>query len=280
MSYATFVLSTGRCGTQWLAEQLKQHYGNELRVEHEPLHNDYLPRQMLGARRLQALAAPAAARILEHLDGIERTLETQPYVECGHPIWSTLPYLLERLAGRIRILHLVRHPVPTALSWLTHMAYVRPLVPYLPEKVLLSPFDDGVAFPAYRELWPALTPFEKCLYYWAEVNSFGLSLQPQTTAPWLRLRAEDLFSESGVRQVQQFLELPERAAMLTAGQAVVDRFRFMSPTDMPDLTRLSAHPAFVGVATALGYPVEWTDLDALYRRYLGIAAPVGQAGTS
>jgi hypothetical protein len=34
-----------------------------------------------------------------------------------------------------------------------------------------------VLFPGYRELWRTLAPYEKALYYWAEVNAFGLRLQ-------------------------------------------------------------------------------------------------------
>lgn len=267
MLTATFVLSTGRCGTQWLAEKLHQSYGAVLKVAHEPLHNDYCPRHMLGAGTPHALPAESARLVLEHIEGIEHCLETQSYVECGHPVWSTLPYLMERLAGRIQIIHLTRHPVPTALSWLTHWAYTPPLVPYLPEKVLLSPYDTGVAFPGYRDLWPTLTPYEKCLYYWAEVNAFGLQLAGRTAIPWLHLTAEEMFAEAGIRKVQQFLRLEERVEMAAAGHEVVDRFHYVS-ADLPDVTRLTAHPAFVEVATRLGYAVEWADLEGLRRRYL------------
>ena len=47
MHQATFVLSTGRCGTQWLAEALGRVFEGRLRVEHEPLHLGYLPRERL-----------------------------------------------------------------------------------------------------------------------------------------------------------------------------------------------------------------------------------------
>ena len=41
-NFAFFIISTGRCGTQWLAQQLKQQLP-AARVEHEPLAYDYDP---------------------------------------------------------------------------------------------------------------------------------------------------------------------------------------------------------------------------------------------
>lgn len=66
MRHATFVLSTGRCGTQWLAQALGAAMGNRIRVEHEPLHNDYAPRRMLGAGDPAALPPRAAECVLRH----------------------------------------------------------------------------------------------------------------------------------------------------------------------------------------------------------------------
>ena len=37
---ATFFLSTGRCGTQWLAASLAEHYGDMATVDHEPMSAD------------------------------------------------------------------------------------------------------------------------------------------------------------------------------------------------------------------------------------------------
>ena len=83
MTSALFVLSTGRCGTQWLADVLSATLGDRAEVQHEPLGEDYAPRQMLGAG---ADPDPELADFIdEHLEAIERTLATRDYVECGHP---------------------------------------------------------------------------------------------------------------------------------------------------------------------------------------------------
>jgi hypothetical protein len=127
LNEALFVFSTGRCGTQWLARVLGRSGGERVQVTHEPLHSDYASRAMLGAGDPSRLDPGDAQPILEHVAHIEATLATGAYIECGHPSWSSLSYLLRRFAGRVRVLHLVRHPVPTAWSWVTHRAYCPPL---------------------------------------------------------------------------------------------------------------------------------------------------------
>ena len=44
---ATFVISAGRCGTQWLADTLGRHYADLAEVRHEPIDHKYCPRLML-----------------------------------------------------------------------------------------------------------------------------------------------------------------------------------------------------------------------------------------
>lgn len=260
MHQATFVLSTGRCGTQWLAEALGQTFGKRMRVEHEPLHLGYRPRE-----RLDSSAPPEA--VLRHLDAIEAELAHGPYLECGHPCWSALPWIAQRLHGRLRVVHLVRHPLPTALSWLTHQAYQPPLLPHLQEKVLLSPFDAGVRFPAYRERWPVLTPFEKSLYYWLEVNALALALEAQSGLPWLRLRFEDLFAGDGLERLLGFLGLPTDPALAALRDQRIDRHHALLAAPEP-LATLAEHPDVLALAQTLGYSPDAVDERALLQRYL------------
>ncbi len=268
MSVATFVLSTGRCGTQWLARALAACYPDRLAVEHEPLHARYRPREALRHAATPLAAAPLPPAVADHAAAIDARLAAHDYVECGHPAWSTIPRLAERFRGRVRIVHLVRHPVPTSLSWLTHQAFAPPLLPHLAEKILLSPFDDGVRFPDYQARWPDLSPFEKCLYYWTEVNAFGLEWASRLDAPWLRLRMEDLFHADGLARLLDFLGLPPRDAMDRWRDAVVDDQHAVLAA-MHDWQRIHAHPHAIAVAQALGYAVDAVDPPAMARRYLG-----------
>jgi hypothetical protein len=262
LNQATFVISTGRCGTQWLAEVLRQSAGNAAMITHEPLGADYASREMLAAKSPASLAPELAEALLEHVDVIERRLDEKPYLECGHPLWSSLPYLLDRFAGRVRVIHLVRHPVPTAWSWLTQRAYCPPLAPHLPERVLLSPFDEGIQFPSFRERWPSLTPYEKSLFYWAEVNAFGLQLEQAADVPWMRVRIEDLFRGAGLAELLAFAGL----GSVPAPVPPVDKFHFLANPCDPRL--IEHHPEVVEVARALGYDPLDCDEGELRRRYL------------
>jgi hypothetical protein len=271
---ACFVLSTGRCGTQWLASALAESYPDRLAVAHEPLHARYRPREALRLAGGNDVSPALPTEVDRHMEAIEAGLATRSYLECGHPSWSTIPSLAQRFRGRVRIIHLVRHPLPTSYSWLTHQAYQPPLLPHLAEKTLLSPFDEGVRFVEYRDRWARLTPFEKCLYYWTEVNAFGLALESRLQVPWLRLRYEDLFHGDGLERLLAFLDLQPCAAVSHRRAEVIDEHHsYLAAGE--DWRSIHAHPRALEIADQLGYSVEddAVDADALDRRYVYTPAP-------
>ena len=264
---AIFILSTGRCGTQWIASELGRAFP-ELHVAHEPLRNEYFPRRMLSAKTPLALDPAFAEGIQEHTAAIERTINSKRYLECGHPCWSTIPYFAQRFPGKVGVVHLVRHPVATAFSWLTHMAYQPPLEPYIPEKVLLSPFDAGVRFPQYQELWPAMSPFEKALYYWMEVNTFGLEQREALSVPWCTITYEDLFQGPGLEELLSFLRLPAKESLTASIDKSVDNYRFLT-AQAPDLHLVARHPEVLATAARFGYEARSFEAAPMTRRYTG-----------
>jgi hypothetical protein len=270
MHSATFVLSTGRCGTQWLASELAA-AGDCARVEHEPLHNNYAPRQMLGSGDPAALDPRRARIVLRHVEMIERELESRDYIETGHPCWSSIPWLLRRFAGRVRVVHLVRHPVATACSWLSHGAFVPSLLPHLPAKELLTPSDAGVSFVEYREVWNSLSPIEKSLFYWAEVNAFGLRIEQEYPAPWLRTRYEDMFDSQNdaLSRLGRFLEFPAGAIERANRTTRVDQHHFHLAA-WPEPERIRSHPRVIAVAETLGYSPQKFAGDQLRARFFGV----------
>jgi hypothetical protein len=260
MTEALFVLSTGRCGTQWLASVLRRMCGDSIDVRHEPLGSDYAPREMLAARDPSKLDAVLAGPILAHVDEIEQTLATRSYIECGYPSWSTIPYLIDRFAGRVRIVHLVRHPVPTAWSWVSQTAYCPPMSPHLQEKVLLTPFDEGIQFESFRARWPEMTPYEKALFYWAEVNAFGQRLRD--SVPWMQVRFEDLLRGDELSRLLTFAGIDGSAAPTE----VIDEFRAHSGF-WCDSRLITRHAEVLDVARELGYDPLDFDESKLRRRY-------------
>jgi hypothetical protein len=268
MTHAAFVLSTGRCGTQWLASHFKRAFAEQLSVEHEPLHIAYEPRKML--KRSEPNDTSDPQKILDHADEIERRLMRGSYLECGHPCWSAIPFFARRFPGQVRVIHLVRHPAPTAFSGLTHLRYCPPLLPGIhQEKTPLSPTDEGVRFPEYRERWAALTPFEKCLYYWLEVNAFGVNQQTQLGVPWLRLRYEDLFAGDGLQRLTEFLELPVQQSTHLRIDQQVDEYRSLT-NQLPDLRAIERHERVLELARKFGYDPLQVNESGLRRRYNGV----------
>lgn len=275
VNFAAFVLSTGRCGTQWLARALADAYAERLAVEHEPLHSRYEARRVLQYTALAHAAPALAPDVLRHMDAIEARLATHSYLECGHPAWSTIPCLAERFRGRVRVVHLVRHPVPTCCSWLTHQAFQPPLAAHIAEKTLLTPWDAGIRFAEYRSRWETLAPFEKCLYYWSEVNAFALEQQSRLQVPWLRLRYEDLFDGDGLGRLLEFLELPSRESLLRRrAERIDDQHAYLAAR--AEWRVIHDHPRAIAIARELGYAVDAVDEAALSGRYL--RAPAAGAG--
>ena len=267
MKTATFFLSTGRCGTQWITAHLLADGKESAVIEHEPLHNRYYPRLMLGSNDPEKTGN--AAEIFSHCEMIEKILEEKNYIECGWPLWGAIPYLLKRFEGRVRIVHLVRHPIPTACSWVSHGAFCPPLAPGLPfrEKILASPFDEGTAFPHYCKGWEGMNPFEKALFFWAEVNALGLKLEETAKVLWLRIRCEDLFHGNALKCLRIFLELSPQKNSEGRVSEIKDDFHSLcgfwwNPRD------IQKYPEFMKTAVRLGYDPLDFDEEKLRRRYV------------
>jgi hypothetical protein len=265
-------LTTGRCGTQWLTATLAELYPH-VRVEHEPIGPRYAPRRHF--RRWEdperILEEPAVA---VHLQGI--LSETADYVETGWPLFPALPYLARKVPERLRVVHLTRHPVPTSLSHLAHSSYAGSLRddPFT-HLATLAPTDERVFQPDYAAHWEPLTPYEKCLYWWTEVNLFGLEFAERVPQiPLLRVAAEPLLA--GAPEVRagllSFLGLPDHPGWTAAGKRVIDRWQHH--TDQPVEPELVArHKRTVQTATALGYDALRFDAQALRERYAGLPDP-------
>jgi hypothetical protein len=267
MNTAVFVLSTGRCGTQWLARFLEVNLGAAATVTHEPLHSAWSPREMLAAGTPDKLDEKLRRPIGEHLRFIREVLRERMYIECGHPSWSSVPYLVDTFAPDVRVIHLVRHPVPTAWSWLTHRAFCEPLLPHLPEKVLLSPFDEGVQFPEYRERWSSMSPFEKALYYWLEVNAFG-RVHSRSAGEWLTLSFDELFDPAMQRRVLSFVTASEIDAE-PKSPGHVDELRSLIEIEV-DPMEIARHPEVLRLAVDLGFDPMRFDAERLRRRYAAV----------
>ena len=267
------VLSTGRCGTQWLAASLEERYPGLLEVEHEPLGPLYRPRRFF--RRYSdpeaILEVPEVRRHVERIEGAGR------YVETGWPAFAALPLLADRLADRLRVVHLTRHPVPTALSHLAHNSYAgSPRDDAYTRMATLAPTDPNVFQPEYAERWDLLSPYEKCLFWWTEVNLFGLEFEKRFDGhiPFIRLKSEDLLGGDArtLGAFREFMDLPWDDGWIEQTGRLVDRWHHHTDQEVDPL-EVHRHPRTVETAGALGYDVSQLDLAALEARYCGEPDP-------
>jgi hypothetical protein len=261
-------LSSGRCGTGWLADGLRA-FHRDLDVEHQPLGPLYKPRRYF--RRFDDPAAILdVPEVAAHVERIERA--RRPYVETGWPLFPALPLLARRLPDRLRIVHVTRHPVPSALAHLARKAYAgsRRHDAYT-RWATLGPLDPNVFQPSYASCWASLTPYEKCLFWWTEVHLAGVELPGRLDGiPVMRIRAEDLLSgrRAPLERLLAFMELPWRDGWLEHAGRIVDRW-LHHPDELVDPLEVHRHPTTVELARELGYEIDGLNAGSLEARVQG-----------
>jgi Sulfotransferase domain len=265
--YAVFFISTGRCGTQWFAKNLDEYYREIAHVCHEPLREEYQARYYYIAHKSEREVQ--LSPVLEaHLESIAAKLADKHYVETGFPAYGLIPTLIKRFKGRIKIVHLYRHPVAVASSLLTQEIYhredwIKPLV--------IVPSDLGEHRPEFDGMrWESMGDFQKCLFFWAEINSWALGLRAEfADVPWFSLKFEDVFGQNGdehLRRLLKFLDLPVNEKFIKtrirkvdqARSTTSDRFYLQISTECPEVALLSEQ---------LGYQLQSFDKEQLRSRY-------------
>ena len=274
MKPITLFLSTGRCGTQWLASSLNEAYSDLCTVTHEPLGPHYRPPQFFRAydRMSEMLEVP---EIAAHVSFIEDTVRERPYVETGWPCYAAIPLLIEKFGAGVRIVHLTRHPVPAALSLTTHDFY-QPHIRQDPYTRLaqLTPECPGVFQENLSASWPGMSAYEKCLFWWTEMQLYASEIeQRHPSTAFMRVRMEDLFDSghSALGDLLDFMGLPKRAELMDGRSERVDRWN--KKTHLPlDWERVAANAQCIAIASELGYDCGSVDATSLQRRYrMGLA---------
>ncbi len=261
------VLSAGRCGTGWLGRKLEA-VRAPLRIADEPIGPLDAPRRFV--RRYDdpeaMLEVPEVSR---HLDAIQRARD--PYIELGWPLYPVLPLLAVRIPGRLRIVHLTRHPVPNAHALLARRLYAGSARDDAYTRLaVLGPEDPNVFQPGYAAHWERLSPYERCLFAWTEVNLFGLELPGRLEGvPVLRVRAEDMLAgdRETLSRLLGFIGAPWDERWLDRAGVPADRWP-QPGAGAIDPLEVHRHPATAETARELGYR-----LDGLTRGELLERAP-------
>jgi len=257
MQNATFVITTARSGTQWLCKSLQAIFPDLLVAEHEPIGYACAPK-----RCLRDPAASAALRaepvVQQHLNRIHDVLRHKSYIEVGFPAFAAAPLLAAEFGTRLRLVQLVRHPVRVAASIVTHRWFDPSQRDDIKADIALAPTDPGVRLlQHYCEQWPNMSPFEKALFYWAEVHLYGLEVRDELPAvPFLQLTFEDLLADSAARErLAAFLSVPYRPAWNDAPAIRIDEQRRVTMHTI-NPSEVHKHPEIVALAERFGYDVD------------------------
>lgn len=195
---ATFVLSTGRCGTQSLTKAIGQSLAGRAIITHEPIRALYKPRQTL--QPFNPARKSSLSEANTHFRQVVATvMNGTEYVETGWPAFTWFENFRKELGERWRYIHVVRNPVHVAASFVTHGYYQKVRTDDFPELAILQPTDPGVRYPELASEWRKLSVFDKCLYQWLEINAWAGVLEARNIKPAAVLRFEDLFSAQAVR---------------------------------------------------------------------------------
>jgi len=245
-----FFLSTGRCGTQWLQKTLAAAYPDTAVVTHEPVRGAYDPKLYLRAYdKLDELLS--SEEVSKHFSFIREILKSKTYIETGWPCYPALPLIMDQLDGTVRIVHLVRHPVYVALSLATHKVYERQ--DWI-SRSAISPFDRGVVQKELADVWAKMGMYEKCLFWWTEINLYALELKERRPdIEFSLVRYEDLFGPETqtLEDLIRFMNLAYDPSIQESRLKNVDRYHWKSPP--ADWELIFKYAQTVALAEQFGY---------------------------
>ena len=256
---AIVFLSTGRCGTQFVATYLGEAAGERAVVVHEPIGPRYAAKQTLRAPDLDALLADHPA-VQRHFNRLGRVVEAgQLYVETGWPLFPWVPWFLDRFGEEALVVHLTREPVRFAHSLASRLFYSpqqpNELWPQLSE---LHPSDPGVRHEHYASLWHDLDAVEKSLFQWLEINTWAEELKEEWAERFVTLRSEDVLADPGVLLDSLIERRPELAGVFgerPPAPGVVDRWPQAGRSEEQPLRYL---PEVAELAARYGYSMDGT----------------------
>lgn len=286
-------LSPGRCGTQFFATYLRDAAADRAVVRHEPLRAQYAPKLTLRAPDLDRLL-PSYPPVQRHFEKITRIIEAgRVYVETGWPVFSWIPWFLERFGDQALAVHLTRNPMRFAFSLASHgffspelrlaraSANGAPVLPDLyPQLAELHPNDPGVKHHDYAEQWDSLNPVEKSLFQWLEVNTWAEELKAAHPDRFVTFRAEDALAQPEILSDGIIARRPRLADVFRdrpAPPGVVDKYRMTGLTLEAgrvnertlgfDVDSLRYSPAVAQLATQYGYSMDVEEV-GIARRFL------------
>ena len=269
MQKAIFFISTGRCGTQWLATTLSKLYSDLAVVTHEPIKAQYQPNNFFRALdRFEELQNIPAVR--QHLHQLENIPPDKLYIETGWTSFAAIPLFINLFKDKIKLVHIVRHPVNMACSMVTHNFY-RPEIrnDEFTRLAQLDPYTPGILQTNYQDIWQQMTPYEKCLFFWNEIHLYAQEIhQNYPEIPYLQIRMEDLLDPQSktINNLLDFLDLPFRTEIQGQFKHHVDHYQLKTNLNL-EWKQVFKHQQTIGLAQDFGYDFTQIVKQDLDKRY-------------
>jgi hypothetical protein len=178
-----FVLSTGRCGTKWLTELLRQ--DPRMWVNH----SDYP--ELIRHSRLAYERCEKEPRVFQEIiratrDGyiLDAHNRSQTYVETNNRI-TFFAYAIQEVYPNARYIHLVRHPGDFVRSGVNRGWYHG------------GRHDVGRIRHCDSKKWKVMTNIEKIAWLWNETNQYIEDFfRTLESRQFLQVKAEDMWTDS------------------------------------------------------------------------------------
>ncbi len=198
MAKVIYFMSTGRCGTQFLARMLGKADQNTM-VVHEGAGPNYKSATVFQSAEFESVISQTH-QIRQQFEIIDQQLAAGgSYIDTGWPAYAWGPYFEKRFGAAFQFIHLLRNPFATAASMTTH-ALLGDGDDSLSNGGIIRPHQPNVSFPEFQTDYADFSYFERGLYHWLEVHSF---LKNQHASPAFLgvFRFETLF-DNGQRGLQ------------------------------------------------------------------------------
>lgn len=181
-------------------------------------------KKFLRAEEIRPVQLPP--KVIDHFEFVRTVLKDKHYIETGWPWYSMAPILTRELTPHIvKIVHIVRHPVRVALSPTSHRVYDSDH-PYFSEAAI-DPFDPGVVQKHLGKAWDSMTKYEKCIFWWTEINLYAEEIKRTYSPEVLLIRFENLFATEGtaLTSLSKFMSFDYMPSIEDARKIRIDNFR-------------------------------------------------------
>jgi hypothetical protein len=264
-------ITTGRCGTTFLQRTLSQKFaGPHDFVTHEYLRQNITkvgPYHRVFNERSLELAQ--SYQIGDFLRICAENANKGVVADTGWTMRSLIPLLAHQFPDRLRVLHIHRHPIQVAASFAVMGSYSV----NQSKNWALDPFDKSAAYPEFQGRWKKMTPFEKCLYMWLEINSAAFEFVrlnpyiPVMQVPSIRLFSDKVF----LSEIAEFCGFQTNKNRTSQKSSVKkNKLMQMSLETRPIDSEWSAylhHPEVIKLGESLGYDMTKDNVARMIEKY-------------